>query len=83
MYPESCYFRDDSLSKAWNKLFVLRWPDLINRIQPTNWQKAYWETHLQEYVNYTINMLCLLLDIGFTQVYVLILLEITVVWMKQ
>lgn len=39
--------RDRNLNTAWQKLFELRWPDLINQIQPTDWQKAYWEAHLQ------------------------------------
>lgn len=39
--------RDCDLDIAWRKLFGLRWPDLINKIQPTDWQNAYWETHLQ------------------------------------
>ncbi|XP_004493854.1 uncharacterized protein [Cicer arietinum] len=39
--------RDWNLNTAWRRLFELRWPNLINQIQPTDWQKAYWETHLQ------------------------------------
>ncbi|XP_057438459.1 uncharacterized protein LOC130730461 isoform X2 [Lotus japonicus] len=39
--------RDWNLNAAWRNLFKLRWPDLINQIQPTDWQQAYWETHLQ------------------------------------
>ncbi|KAL5059820.1 hypothetical protein RYX36_031424 [Vicia faba] len=40
--------RDWNLNTAWQKKFELRWPNLINRIQPTDWQKAYWETHVQK-----------------------------------
>ncbi|KAF1897939.1 hypothetical protein Lal_00032701 [Lupinus albus] len=39
--------RDWNLNTAWQRLFKLRWPDLIDKIQPTDWQQAYWETHLQ------------------------------------
>ncbi|XP_058737901.1 uncharacterized protein LOC131610054 [Vicia villosa] len=40
--------RDWNLNTAWQKKFELRWPNLINQIQPTDWQKVYWETHLQK-----------------------------------
>lgn len=49
---ESCYYRDWNLNTAWQKLFELRWPDLINQIQPSDWQKAYWEAHLQKYLHH-------------------------------
>ncbi|XP_061341481.1 uncharacterized protein LOC133287813 isoform X2 [Gastrolobium bilobum] len=39
--------RDFNLNTAWQMLFKLRWPCLVNQIQPTDWQQAYWETHLQ------------------------------------
>ncbi|MCH90554.1 protein NLRC5, partial [Trifolium medium] len=39
--------RDWNLNTAWQKLFKLRWPNIIDQIQPTDWQQAYWETHLQ------------------------------------
>lgn len=51
---ESCCFRDWNLNAAWRNLFKLRWPDLINQIQPTDWQQAYWETHLQKYINFKV-----------------------------
>ncbi|GAU19309.1 hypothetical protein TSUD_335950 [Trifolium subterraneum] len=36
-----------NLNTAWQKLFTLRWPNIINQIQPTDWQQTYWESHLQ------------------------------------
>lgn len=36
---------------AWKALFKLRWPDLVDSIQPVDWQQMYWQTHLQKYVN--------------------------------
>jgi hypothetical protein len=50
---DSCYYRDWNLNTAWQKLFKLRWPNIIDQIQPTDWQQAYWETHLQKYLHYT------------------------------
>ncbi|KAI5444301.1 hypothetical protein KIW84_012799 [Lathyrus oleraceus] len=40
--------RDWNLNTAWRKKFELQWPNLINQIQPTNWQKLYWESHVQK-----------------------------------
>ncbi|KAI9121945.1 hypothetical protein K1719_006634 [Acacia pycnantha] len=39
--------RDWNIDAAWQLFFKLRWPDLANQTQPTDWQQAYWETHLQ------------------------------------
>lgn len=49
MCKESCYYRDSNIDTAWQMLFKLRWPDIANQIHPTDWQQAYWETHLQKY----------------------------------
>lgn len=49
MCKESCYYRDWNINTAWRMLFKLRWPDVADQIQPTDWQQAYWETHLQKY----------------------------------
>ncbi|KAF7804571.1 protein NLRC3 [Senna tora] len=38
---------DWNINTAWQMLFKIRWPDLANQIQPTDWHQAYWETHLQ------------------------------------
>lgn len=40
--------RDWNLDTAWQKKFELQWPNLINQIQPTDWQKLYWESHVQK-----------------------------------
>ncbi|XP_028765561.1 protein NLRC3 isoform X2 [Neltuma alba] len=39
--------RDGNIDNAWQVFFKLRWPDLAEQTQPTDWQQAYWETHLQ------------------------------------
>ncbi|KAI4300111.1 hypothetical protein L6164_033525 [Bauhinia variegata] len=39
--------RDWNLDVAWRMLFKLRWPNLVDQIQTTDWQQVYWETHLQ------------------------------------
>ncbi|KAG4913304.1 hypothetical protein JHK85_054688 [Glycine max] len=40
--------RDWNLSSAWQRLFLLRWPDRVKQIQPTDWEQHYWEIHLQD-----------------------------------
>ncbi|MED6132990.1 hypothetical protein PIB30_024067 [Stylosanthes scabra] len=39
--------RDWNLNTIWQNFFKLRWPHLINQIQPADWLQAYWENHLQ------------------------------------
>ncbi|WRX09807.1 Leucine-rich repeat - like 10, partial [Theobroma cacao] len=39
--------RNGNFDKAWKALFKLRWPDLVNCVQPVDWQQIYWETHVQ------------------------------------
>ncbi|XP_054801590.1 uncharacterized protein LOC129305631 [Prosopis cineraria] len=39
--------RDWNIDIAWQLSFKLRWPDLANQTQPTDWQQAYWEANLQ------------------------------------
>ncbi|KAF5458282.1 hypothetical protein F2P56_022319 [Juglans regia] len=36
-----------NFNAAWKALFNLRWPDLVDQIEPVDWQEMYWETHLQ------------------------------------
>ncbi|KAF3436035.1 hypothetical protein FNV43_RR23127 [Rhamnella rubrinervis] len=38
---------------AWRNLFKSRWPKLVNEIQPSDWQQMYWETHLQNCLDYS------------------------------
>ncbi|XP_065874266.1 uncharacterized protein [Euphorbia lathyris] len=39
--------RGGNFNTAWKALFKLRWPMLIDRNEPVEWQQMYWETHLQ------------------------------------
>ncbi|OMP06386.1 Leucine-rich repeat, ribonuclease inhibitor subtype [Corchorus olitorius] len=39
--------RSGNFNTAWKELFTLRWPDLVDRIEPDDWQQIYWETHVQ------------------------------------
>ncbi|OMO97835.1 Leucine-rich repeat, ribonuclease inhibitor subtype [Corchorus capsularis] len=39
--------RSGNFNKAWKELFTLRWPDLVDRMEPDDWQQIYWETHVQ------------------------------------
>ncbi|XP_048337179.2 uncharacterized protein LOC107426804 isoform X2 [Ziziphus jujuba] len=32
---------------AWRNLFKCRWPKVVDKIQPYDWQQMYWEAHLQ------------------------------------
>lgn len=42
--------RNDVLGSSWKLLFKLRWPELINTVEPpADWQHLYWEKHLQKY----------------------------------
>lgn len=39
--------RKGNFDAAWKALFKSRWPELVDNIQPDDWQQMYWETHLQ------------------------------------
>ncbi|KAL4306168.1 hypothetical protein AHAS_Ahas16G0151300 [Arachis hypogaea] len=39
--------RDWNLNTIWRNFFKLRWPHLIDQMQPADWLQAYWENHLQ------------------------------------
>ncbi|XVE78035.1 hypothetical protein DITRI_Ditri13aG0111800 [Diplodiscus trichospermus] len=39
--------RNGNFDTAWKALFKLRWPDLVDCVQPVDWQQIYWETHVQ------------------------------------
>lgn len=42
--------RNDILGSSWKLLFKVRWPELINSVEPSaDWQQLYWEKHLQKY----------------------------------
>ncbi|CAH8361183.1 unnamed protein product [Eruca vesicaria subsp. sativa] len=44
--------RNDILGSSWKLLFKLRWPELINSVEPpADWQQLYWEKHLQSCVD--------------------------------
>ncbi|KAL0803091.1 hypothetical protein Bca101_058267 [Brassica carinata] len=44
--------RNDILGSSWKLLFKLRWPELINSVEPpADWQQLYWERHLQSCVD--------------------------------
>ncbi|KAM3731268.1 hypothetical protein ACB098_12G150000 [Castanea mollissima] len=36
-----------NFNTAWRALYKLRWPDLVEQIEPVDWQQMYWEMHLQ------------------------------------
>lgn len=61
-------YRNGNFDTAWKALFKLRWPDLVDRVQPVDWQQIYWETHVQKYVISFVqsNYLCL---IGLFMIY--------------
>ncbi|XP_024016061.1 NACHT, LRR and PYD domains-containing protein 5 isoform X2 [Eutrema salsugineum] len=43
---------NDVLGHSWKVLFKLRWPELIDLVEPpTDWQQLYWEKHLQNCVD--------------------------------
>ncbi|KAG5377612.1 hypothetical protein IGI04_025454 [Brassica rapa subsp. trilocularis] len=44
--------RNDVLGSSWKLLFKVRWPELVNSVEPSaDWQQLYWEKHLQNCVD--------------------------------
>ncbi|KAK1561083.1 hypothetical protein Q3G72_034267 [Acer saccharum] len=39
--------RNCKFNSAWKTLFKMRWPHLVDQIEPVEWQLMYWEAHLQ------------------------------------
>ncbi|CAN8270954.1 unnamed protein product [Cochlearia groenlandica] len=49
---EYIFCRNDILGSSWKVLFKLRWPKLINHLEPpADWQQLYWEKHVQNCVD--------------------------------
>ncbi|XP_010069680.2 uncharacterized protein LOC104456563 isoform X2 [Eucalyptus grandis] len=43
--------RNGSFSDAWRSLYKRRWAELVEQVQPADWQQAYWEMHLQKCID--------------------------------
>ena len=41
--------RSWKFNAAWRNLSKVRWPELDIGIEPLDWQRIYWEMHLQKY----------------------------------
>ncbi|WCJ38162.1 RNI-like superfamily protein [Euphorbia peplus] len=48
--------RGGNFNSAWKVLFKLRWPMLIDREEPDDWQQMYWETHLQNCLDEAVGL---------------------------
>ncbi|XP_030549433.1 protein NLRC3 isoform X1 [Rhodamnia argentea] len=43
--------RHGSFNDAWRSLFKQRWAELVDQMEPADWQQAYWEVHLQNCID--------------------------------
>ena len=60
--------RNDVLGSSWKLLFKVRWPELVNSVEPSaDWQQLYWEKHLQKYDTalWFVVLLCFLPVLSF------------------